>query len=441
LSDGGGDYPGHGVSKSTYSCNDPVSAWKFLNKYFPVETPTDECTDNVCTCPASGSTPAWQIQQGRVYAKRKGASGSGGHAGNGFGLHCVNVSQHLTTGGLSTSEVETQFNQKLGEMDKYDAFMDYNVVFSTDGLEQYKQTFKADGVKYLEGAWSSLDGASYSSIIVQVPGTQMILELVQQSSLTSDSEPVAALSLEQRVPTMALPLITAGASKSDVTGPLATSSVGAYIVPLVVNRAASAAAMSKLEDFYVSGMGTTKSHDETKNGVTKKCFLWAGATVHVCYTQRADSETKGNWKVSDFEAMLNKVHETLMGGHPFCGMDKWEDNHYAIDSQSADGSKIVEYINSAKPLHYCESSGGAERTKRELSSAFPPGPGSSTSLHYVWDPTGWGIQLNLQFSSVPDDCKQTASTGRGLQGSQTNPACTLEPQKCGNQVSALAIAV
>jgi len=273
----------------------------------------------------------------------------------------------------------------------------------------------------------------YSSIILQVPGTQMVLELVQQSSLTSEGEPVAALSLEQRVPTIALPFITTGESKSDIS--LATSSVGAYIVPLVVNRAASASSMVKLEKFYVDGMGTTKTHDETKNGVTKKCFLWTGATVHVCFTQRADSETKGDWKVSDFETMLNTVHKNLMDGHPFCGMDKWEDNHYAIDSFTADTAKIVEYINSVNPFHYCTSTGGSTGERY----TFPPG--DSTSLHYVWDPTGWGIQLDLQFSSAPNDCKQTASARGRLQGSHTNPACTLEPQNCGSQVSALALVV
>lgn len=425
-SSGGGDYTGHGVSKSTYSCNDPISAWTFLNKYFPVETPTDECANNICSCPASGNSPAWEIQQGRVYVQRENSSGSGGHAGNGFGLHCVNVSEHLTTGGNSTSEVEAVFKNKLGDMSSYDAFMDYNVVFSTSGLANYKKAFQADGVKYLEGTWTSPDGTSYDSVIVQVAGAQMILELVQQSSLTEGEKTFKAVSLEQRVPTSALPSISASASESKGVRGVSSSSVGAYIVPLVVNRAASASAMAKLEDFYVSGMGTTKTHDETKDGVVKKCFLWTGATVHVCYTQRSDDATKGLWKVSDFETMLNTVHNNLMAGHPFCGMDKWEDNHYAIDSMTADTSTIINYINTQKPYHYCETS--------EAPS------GSSVTLHYVWDPTGWGIQLDLKFTSVPDDCETTASKGRRLQ-SHTNPACTLDPQDCGSGMSPVSTVV
>jgi len=266
-----------------------------------------------------------------VYAKRAGASGSGGHAGNGFGLHCVNVSQHLTTGGMSTAEVEAQFKSKLGDMSKFDAFMDYNVVFSTSGLDAYKQAFKSDGVNYLEGKWTDSDGTEYTSVIVQVATSNMILELVQKGTSYLNDTYKTMTALEQRVPTSRL---EQHFGKED-------ASVGAIITPLVVNRAASASAMQQLEKFYVQGMGATKSHDENKDGVVKKCFLWTGATVDVCYTQRDDSATKGTWKVADFENMLNKVHKTLMEGHPFCGMDKWEDNHYAIDSQTADTSRSL----------------------------------------------------------------------------------------------------
>jgi len=325
--------------------------------------------------------------------------------------------------------VEAEFKNKLGDMSSYDAFMDYNVVFSTSGLANYKNAFQADGVKYLEGTWTSPDGTSYDSVIVQVAGTQMILELVQQSSLTEGERTFKALSLEQRVPTSALPSISASAPESKGLRGVSSSSVGAYIVPLVVNRAASASSMAQLEEFYVSGMGTTKTHDETTDGVVKKCFLWTGATVHICFTQRSDDATKGAWKVSDFETMLNTVHYNLVWGHPFCGMDKWEDNHYAIDSMTADTTSIVNYINTYKPFHYCEA------------SEMPGGSvGSSVTVHYVWDPTGWGIQLDLNFASLPDDCKTTASKGRRLQ-SQGNPACTLDPQDCGSGMSPVSTVV
>ena len=54
--------------------------------------------------------------------------------------------------------------------------------------------------------------------------------------------------------------------------------------------------------FWQNGMGTTMTHSESgtdANGgqYTKKCFLWTGASMDVCYTQRDDSATSGSWKV------------------------------------------------------------------------------------------------------------------------------------------------
>ena len=95
-------YPGNGVSKSTYSCNDLIKGYKFINKYFQVGgTPEDECTDNLCVCAAKDGVPEWKIQQGRVYMSNPRAPDSA--PGVGLGMHLVNVTNHLTTGGLSTA--------------------------------------------------------------------------------------------------------------------------------------------------------------------------------------------------------------------------------------------------------------------------------------------------------------------------------------------------
>merc|ERR1711920_907570 len=190
---------------------------------------------------------------------------------------------------------------------------------------------------------------------------------------------------------------------------------GATLSPISVNRAASAATMSKLDDFYVKGMGAKKVSDDSANGVSRKCYLWTGATVDICFTSRPDSATKGDFKVADFENMLNTVHKNIIVGHPYCQVDKWEDNHYAIDSFSAPTSSIISYINKNNVPHVCESGGG--------------GSGMS-GLHYIFDPTGWGIQADLSFSSQPSDCSSSdAGRSRRLQGTY-NPACS--PGTCAS---------
>jgi len=248
----------------------------------------------------------------------------------------------------------------------------------------------------------------------QVPHTQMILELTSKKSLSrNQSQRTVHSAHERRLSSNAIANIDAIADAEEQRG--------ATLSPISVNRAASAATMSKLDEFYVKGMGAKKVSDDSSNGVTRKCYLWTGATVDVCFTSRPDSATKGEFKVGDFENMLNTVHKNIIVGHPYCQVDKWEDNHYAIDSFSASTSSIISYINSNNVPHVCESGSG--------------GSGMS-GLHYIFDPTGWGIQADLSFSSQPNDCSsgKVDDASEHLQGSY-NPAC--EPGTCAAPGSAL----
>merc|ERR1712070_267928 len=275
-------------------------------------------------------------------------------------------------------------------------------------LQSYKSAFDRDSVKYLTGSWSNSEGQQYSSLLVQVPGSQLILELVQKTSLEL-AEGEVSVQMEQRVPDSILE-----SHDSNLSGEATSDTTSDYIVSLVVNRAASSKAMSELEDFYVTGMGTTKTHDASENGATKKCFLWKGATVSVCFTARDDSETSTSFKVGDFEDMLNNVHKTIVEGHPECPMDRWFDNHYAIDSQSVSSSKILAYINSQKPFHTCGTN-----------------PMRGSGLTAVWDPTGLGIQMDTGTGLVNDCSSMETQSFLRDDGGKYNPACTVDTSSCG----------
>jgi len=384
--------PGRGISKTTMACNDPIPGKQFLEKYFPVATPGDECADDTCTC-----TGGWEILQGRVYATTASAAEVGGGPGNGFGMHFVNVSQSKTTGGMSVAEIEAEFTTKLGDMSTFDSFMDFNAMFYTTGLAAYKATFEADGVGMYTTTWE-YDSKTWTSIFIHVPNTQLVLELAQDTTLEGNfahhNGARASPAAIERALAMVHPEVEA------------TSSVGAIISPLAVNRAVSVSTMAAVEDFYVTGMGTTMVVNSTGGGKEPdfkeyKCFLWAGASVDLCFYSRDDSTTKGDFKVGDFEKMLNTVHANIIAKYPYCARDKWTDNHYAIDSFSADTTKIVSYIDANNVPVYCEG----------------------TAPHYVIDPTGWGIQTDLQYKSSPKACSSSvANAGRKLL-QHTNPAC------------------
>lgn len=381
-----------------------------MQKYFPVGVPGDECSNDVCDCTDTSGT-AWEILQGRVYALESDAlTGSNltaslapvsAPAGNGFGVHLVNVSESQTTGGLSTAEVEQYFTDKLGDMSKFDSFMDFNAMFYTTGLAAYKSTFEADGINMYTTYWT-YDSKTWTSIFIHVPKTQLVLELCQDTKLDGVVNYHPTPRASPRAIEHALSLVQ----------PLENSATtGAIISPLAVNRAADESTMAKLEEFYVTGMGASMAVNSTGGGADPdfkayKCFLWPGATVDVCFYSRAASATKGDFKVADFEKMLNTVHENIIVKYPFCGRDKWTDNHYAIDSFQADTAKIVSYIDEKSVPVYCEST--------------PFG----TSAHYAIDPTGWGIQMDLQFSTTPKACSSSKNSAARNLLQHSNPACS-----------------
>jgi len=406
--------PGNGISKTTYACDDPVPGKTFLQKYFPVGVPQDECTNDICDCTDPDGT-TWNILQGRVYALESQTAKTDGPglqapAGNGFGLHLVNVSESLTTGGKSTAEVEEFFAEKLTEngMSKFDSFMDFNAMFYTTELAAYKKTFEADGVAMYTCTWT-YDSKDWTSIFIHVPKTQLVLELAQDTKLEGDydhhSHPRASPHAVERALHMVQPL------KDDAV----TTTTGGIITPLAVNRGVSEKTMAKLEDFYVTGMGATMVVNTTGSGggdtafKEYKCFLWPSATVDVCFYSRDATATKGDFKVESFEDMLNTVHENIIVKNPSCNRDKWTDNHYAIDSFKADTTQITKYIDANSVPVYCEG----------------------TKAHYAIDPTGWGIQMDLggpwATGVTPAACSSARVTsGRKLlqQGGTFNPACT-----------------
>ena len=105
----------------------------------------------------------------------------------GFGLHLVDVWSSETAGGLNVSEVEHIFAAKVANFSsgRYDAFFDFNVVLYAADLDAYGDAFAKDGVPTLRFSWTSAEGETWHSLLVHVPKSQMILELVSQHSKTT----------------------------------------------------------------------------------------------------------------------------------------------------------------------------------------------------------------------------------------------------------------
>lgn len=79
-----------------------------------------------------------------------------------------------------------------------------------------------------------------------------------------------------------------------------------------------------------------------------------------------------------FEAMLKNVAKNVVTS-PSCNMNRWADNHYALDIFDGSFDYIIDYVDAhSSVLYQCADFG-------------------VTGLHYIYDPTGCVLTLPRRF--------------------------------------------
>ena len=284
----------------------------------------------------------------------------------GFGLHLVDVWSSETAGGLNVSEVEHIFAAKVANFSSgaYDAFFDFNVVLYAADLDAYGDAFAKDGVPTLRFSWTSAEGETWHSLLVHVPKSQMILELVSQNSKTTPT-----LAMETRM-------------SNRTTVRMSTTVKSTYnnlLYGVAVTRGVSD--LAAVATFYETVLGAVEVLDVKAAGVARKCYQWGWAGSDVCFVQRDDD---AKFTVADLEATLWASHaavDTSPSVH-----DKWGDNHYAMDLPGTSGASIVKAFTANYARIY-------PIANKSTTYAF------SCEQHYIIDPTGFSIQTDLDFMS------------------------------------------
>ena len=130
----------------------------------------------------------------------------------------------------------------------------------------------------------------------------------------------------------------------------------------------------------------------------------------MCYSAHAD-DAEAPLSVAGLEQGVRAGHDANLRHKPKCGRDKWLDFHFAYDNpahgDAAVGDAVVAYADAAPDaLYACEA------------NPRPSGP-RGLILHYVVDPTGWGIQYGGPYTTAPKACANATL------GDVYNPACDL----------------
>lgn len=288
----------------------------------------------------------------------------------GFGLHLVDVTGSKTTGALNISQLEDHWTARLGDMSTFDAFMDYNVVlFAGDDLPNYAKAMSADGVKFLSASWKDASADTWYSLIVHVPHSQMIIELVSKTSPGAEYEQATA-SLEARIS----PRQVSRLSEGKVDGVLSA---------VAVTRAVSN--ISRIESFYTTAIGIKAVHTVDADGVSRRCYGWTGAKSDVCFVQRTSSAAyDSTFSVFDNEKNIWAAHKALITDVNVQN-DKYNDNHYAVDLMGMSGTSIASWFTKHK----------AEAFPIDFPKTYFAW---DCMQEYIIDPTGFAIQSDFDIT-------------------------------------------
>ena len=289
------------------------------------------------------------------------------------GVHAINTTARpFLLDDLTIQQVESHFTRKIGDYSAYDSFMDFTLVLYTPDLDTFMRKFDDAGETYLPLEWTGESGDTYYSIIKQVPGSQIVLELVSSGAGTV----VWSRDVVTRLP-------DATFSDNNVT-----SAEPGMLTPLAVSLGSSN--ITAVADFYhrILQATTSLSSTSTDGEITLRTFKVPATGMHLRVVQRPPEATAGHFKIADLEAAKLRAHTAFSAGS-ICGFSKWYDNHWCWDQAQISLNTLLEaWQSTGLPFHI-----------------WGDGPGSTPNVYGV-GPTGDAIQLDGVWTSCTGDCAQ-----------------------------------
>ena len=346
---------------------DPVhTALPWLLRHLPCTSTSDSCPNEQCACGATGRVTL-NSTNGRF----------------GFGLHAVLAAGHGDTrlrasGEISVSELELRFDHELHDMSSgYKACMDNHVALYAGELDRYVHSFRDDGSRFLPLAWGN-----YFSLIVHIPHTQIILEIVSNTSGTAlpkhawhHTSEVRHAFLSKTVP--------------DVSS--------AVLVPLHVSRAVDS--IDSVITYYqhVFGFAAAKqsvSADGTRTVVYDS--FPTESSVQLQYVQRPGASPWLQQYLLRTNLALMKSRHNNQSCWPI-----WGDNHAAFftGANLSTDTIITNVRNGLKAgiirEQWAQWHGFLGQENGE--------PGFGHTALYITEPSGWQLEVNAPWHNPPND--------------------------------------
>jgi len=248
-----------------------------------------------------------------------------------FGIHTVNASER-PDGGFPRATLEAAYDdalQKAFALQKYDHYMDFATVLFASDLDVYISKFESASIAYLPLSWKDEKGTQHYSVIVHVPSTQLVFELVSNTKPSKGKSPVSD-------PLIRLP--------SSVFSDNPTSSASSSIlVPLAVSKAVPS--VDEVSEFY-SDVFFANCYYNSSAGDVKATFIkmasyfggvafppsgGGGQSMALRFVERPQSATLGPIPIKTIQEKKVAAQKATKV-NAICGVSIWFDNHWAYDS-------------------------------------------------------------------------------------------------------------
>jgi len=284
--------------------------------------------------------------------------------------------------------VEARMAEAIGDWSTYDT--DPNVrawagfstgLWANSGLDWYVNQFKADSVSYHLGSWQ-YSGSTYWSLLVLIPGTPVVLELMGSCTVCGSQE------LTKKMPKGYL-----GAVPPLTVQPLTETPEQGTMYPTHISRMSSN--LTTVKQYYKSVFGVEPVASGSLGTSSEFVDFQPSGTISIRYVTQAGQtgEQTTDWLEQVLLSTATKYQTSPSSCWPI-----WGDFHWSMMSFS---TSILSLVTAAGKLGFPYRSFAG--------SAIGP------SNAYMVDPSGMWVQVNGDSTGLP--------TPGGFEGSYCYTFC------------------
>ena len=353
-----------------------------------------------------------------------------------FKLHAPQTWQH-DSGLLNVDILEKKNSKKWQHVMSdnpntyhYDSFLDFNFAFYVESLDPYiakwedfnsnpNPSTNSDGVEYndkfeyigieweynipnidLEISSSEYKNNKWYSLLIHSPKSNLnyeFMSFIKPSSKYHDNVKWIKTSIPR-------------ASFLSQSAPYPWNRPDqAKIVPARLSRAVTN--LDETIDFYTDVMeseilynpGKTIVDDLNGDNIdTKTVILHALDTqIEIQFYERPIYYTAGDFDLQQYEQLLIETHDQVITT-PFCGIDRWFDNHFGFTTWSVDGylDRIVNKLNIRNKQKYRIYQSTYEHSSPDGKANLDKYGKKTVYIFFIFEPSGQTIQMMGDFPNT-----------------------------------------